>query len=217
MRNQKPSFHYFWKKQDLVFIVNIFIKKPASFPGDKATHSMLCSQYLQNALIWRLWNTSNCVYMDPKQQTQILIFFMLYYKTSRVFRGFGQLSSSICCPFKAGPNLPWGPWGQIIPIVNQFWFCHKLGFWAILWVTDTLASQFWTRFQNILGQKKAKLVGVPGARLTRPKAQKHHHIMTSLQKTLNPKQKNFFSISTRRLAESAEGLNSSVAQSAGEL
>jgi len=79
--------------------------------------------------------------------TQMLIFFILYYKTSRVFRGFGQLSSSICCPFMAGPNLPWG---QIIPIVNRFWFSHKLGFWAMLWVTDTLASQSMARKTWIL-------------------------------------------------------------------
>jgi len=149
MNNQTPLFHYFLKKQDLIFIANIFIKKPASFLGDKATDSMLCflrkyfhlkgsTQYLQNALKWRLSYTSNYVYMDPKHQTQILNFFILYYKTSRVFRGFGQLSSSICCPFMAGPILPWG---QIIPIVNRFWFCQKLGFWTILWVTDTLASQ----------------------------------------------------------------------------
>jgi len=42
-----------------------------------------------------------------------------------------------------------------------------------------------------------------------------HHDLTAE----NPKSeaKKFFSISTRRLAESAEGLNSSVAQSADEL
>jgi len=41
MKNQTPLFHYFWKKQDLIFIVNVFMKKPTSFPGDKATHCML--------------------------------------------------------------------------------------------------------------------------------------------------------------------------------
>jgi len=95
MKKQTPLFHYFWKKQDLIFIANIFMKKLASFPGDKATHTMLCflgkyfhlkgsTQYLQNALKWRLSNTSNYVYMDQKHQTQMLIFFILYYKTSRV-------------------------------------------------------------------------------------------------------------------------------------
>jgi len=39
--------------------------------------------------------------------------------------------------------------------------------------------------------------------------------MTSLTK--NPKTKNYFSLQTRRSAESFEGLNSSLAQSTGEL
>ena len=41
------------------------------------------------------------------------------------------------------------------------------------------------------------------------KMQKHPHLWRSAQKM--PKQKNFFSMSTRRLAESVEGLNSSLA------
>ena len=55
----------------------------------------------------------------------------------------------------------------------------------------------------------------------RPKVAKfprHALIVTSPPE--NPKtkaKKNFFSISTRRLAESEEGLNSSLAQSSGEL
>jgi len=41
--------------------------------------------------------------------------------------------------------------------------------------------------------------------------------MMSPTKNLKPKTKNIFSLRTRRLAESFEGLNSSLAQSAGEL
>jgi len=42
-------------------------------------------------------------------------------------------------------------------------------------------------------------------------------LVTSPQKNSNPKRKIFFSILTRRLAESAKGLNNSLAQSPGEL
>jgi len=40
---------------------------------------------------------------------------------------------------------------------------------------------------------------------------------THPQRTLNPKRKSFLSILSRRFAESGDGLNSSLAQSAGEL
>jgi len=47
--------------------------------------------------------------IDQKPQTQKLkyIFLILNYKTSRVFTGFEQLSSSICCRVMVGQNLPW--------------------------------------------------------------------------------------------------------------
>jgi len=47
--------------------------------------------------------------------------------------------------------------------------------------------------------------------------QKHPYLWRSPQKSSNPKRKIFFSILTIRLAESVEGLNSSLAQSPGEL
>jgi len=47
--------------------------------------------------------------------------------------------------------------------------------------------------------------------------QKHPYLWHSPQKRSNPKRKIFVSILTTRLAESAEGLNSSLAQSPGEL
>jgi len=48
-------------------------------------------------------------------------------------------------------------------------------------------------------------------------SQKHPHLLRSPPKTPTKNEKNFFLISTTRLAESVEGLNSSLAQSPGEL
>ena len=45
--------------------------------------------------------------------------------------------------------------------------------------------------------------------------QKYPYLWRSPQKTSKPKQKTFFFMSTRRLAESVEGLNSSLALAAG--
>jgi len=47
--------------------------------------------------------------------------------------------------------------------------------------------------------------------------QKHPYLWRSPQKSSNTKQKIFFSILTASLAESVEGLKSSLAQSPGEL
>ena len=47
--------------------------------------------------------------------------------------------------------------------------------------------------------------------------QKRPYLCRSPQKTSNPKRKIFFLMSTRRLAESVEGLNSSLALAAGDL
>jgi len=47
--------------------------------------------------------------------------------------------------------------------------------------------------------------------------QKPTLLMTSLTKKLKPTTKSFFSLQTQRLAESLEGFNSSLAQSAEEL
>jgi len=49
------------------------------------------------------------------------------------------------------------------------------------------------------------------------KGQKPTSLMASLTKNLKPKNETFFSLQTRSLAESFEGLNSSLAQSAKEL
>jgi len=57
----------------------------------------------------------------------------------------------------------------------------------------------------------------PGPGKGGQKKQNLSHLERSPQRTPNRKQKCFFSISSRRLAESEDGLDSSVAQSGGEL
>jgi len=61
-----------------------------------------------------------------------------------------------------------------------------------------------------------QLVGAQGQVMVAKKMQKHSHLLRSPQQTPNQNQKNFFfSMYTRRLAESVEGLNSSLALAAG--
>jgi len=57
----------------------------------------------------------------------------------------------------------------------------------------------------------------PGPGKGSQKKQKHPHLQRSPQRTPNRKRKPFFSISSRKLAESEDGLDSSLAQSGGEL
>jgi len=67
-----------------------------------------------------------------------------------------------------------------------------------------------------LSQKVARWVGAHGLETSAKKLRKHASIMAS--PTENPKTKRKkFSISTKRLAESTDGLNSSPAQSAGKI
>jgi len=54
----------------------------------------------------------------------------------------------------------------------------------------------------------------PQARQHQPKWPKTTSLMTSLTKNPQPPTQKFFRVQTRRLAESFEGLNSSLAQSA---
>jgi len=64
----------------------------------------------------------------------------------------------------------------------------------------------------------AQWVVVQGQVKVAKKKQTHSHLQGSPQRTPNRKQKSFFfSISSRRLAESEDGLDSSLAQSGGEL
>jgi len=63
----------------------------------------------------------------------------------------------------------------------------------------------------------AHWIGVKGWVTLAKNIAKTPPFVTSPQKAPHPKRKTFFSVSTRTLAESVEGLKSSVAQSAGEL
>jgi len=63
----------------------------------------------------------------------------------------------------------------------------------------------------------AHWIGAQGQVKLAKKTQEYPHLWRYPQRTPNPKRKTFFSISTTRLAESVDGLNSSLAQSAGEL
>ena len=64
----------------------------------------------------------------------------------------------------------------------------------------------------------AQWVVVQGLVNVAKKKQKHPHLQRSPQRTPYRKRKSFFlSISSRRLAESEDGLDSSLAQSGGEL
>jgi len=64
----------------------------------------------------------------------------------------------------------------------------------------------------------AQWIGVQGQVKVVKKKQKHSHLQRSPQWTPNRKRKPFFfSISSRRLAESEDGLDSSLAQTGGEL
>jgi len=60
-------------------------------------------------------------------------------------------------------------------------------------------------------------VGAQGQESSAKKARKHAPLLPHPQRTPNPKGKTFLSISTRRLAKSTDGLNSSLAQPASEL
>ena len=62
-----------------------------------------------------------------------------------------------------------------------------------------------------------QLVGAQSQAKVAKKMQKHPHLRRSPQQTPNQKQKNVFSLSTRKLAESVEGLYSSLALAAGDL
>jgi len=70
---------------------------------------------------------------------------------------------------------------------------------------------------KILSQNNGTMGWVPGPGKGGQKKQKHPHLQRSPQRTPNRKRKPFFSISSRRLAESEDGLDSSLAQSGGKL
>ena len=62
-----------------------------------------------------------------------------------------------------------------------------------------------------------QLVGAQGQVKVAKKMQKHPHLWRSPSKRQTKNKKNFFSMLTRRLVESVESLNSSLALAAGDL
>ena len=69
--------------------------------------------------------------------------------------------------------------------------------------------------KKIFSQNNGPMGCGPGPGKGGQKKQKQPHLQRSPQQT--PNRKSFFSISSRRLAESEDGLDSSLAQSGGEL
>jgi len=71
--------------------------------------------------------------------------------------------------------------------------------------------------KTILSQKSGSLHWRPRPSKVGQKRRNMPSLLRHQQKKTNPKRKKFFYISTGRLAESVDGLNSFQAQSAGEL
>ena len=150
------------------------------------------------------------------------IFLILNYTKPLAITGFEQLSSSICCRVIAG---------QVWPQRANYAFSEKLG---IRPKTGYLAHNFGHRcasksikrsidadchlvFNKTLSQKNGSMGWGPGPAKDGLLFQNMSSLRRHLPKT-PPKQKIvFFSILTTRLAESVQGLNSSLAQPPGEL
>jgi len=84
-------------------------------------------------------------------------------------------------------------------------------------IKGSIDAGFGLVFNKTLRQKNGSMGWGPGPAKGGQKCENMHPSWRYLEKTPNPKRKTFFSISTRRLAESVDGLDSSLAQSAGEL
>jgi len=150
-----------------------------------------------------------------------MLFFAANVMTSRVFRGFERLSSSfwrlVMTSYSQGWNSP-----RLAFVGAKFW--PLFGFWAIILDPDMLASQsraLKTRFR-VSNPKKhwAKKIRIglgPRARQSWPKiAQTCSHCdVTHKQPKIQAEF--FFSISSRRLAESVKGLINSLALLVGKL
>jgi len=148
--------------------------------------------------------------LTKKPQTQNLIFFYCKLQTSRVFRGFEQLSSSTCWRVLAGQSWLWENKSNVL--CNFFIFCRKLGFRAIVLTPVILEIQSRPLGTQILAQFPKKLESKNSPFGCRPRPCKlgqkcentrtcdvtHRELQTQNWKT-------FFSIETRRLPKSVEG------------
>jgi len=102
---------------------------------------------------------------------------------------------------------------------NFCFFIHNVGYrYARKSFKGSIDAEFGLVSEKILRQNNGSMGWGPGPGKGDQKNAKTPPLVAFPPENPKPKTKNvFFSISTRRLAESAEGLNSSLAQSPGEL
>jgi len=108
---------------------------------------------------------------------------------------------------------------------EKFWillktrfFSHNFGSrYASKSFKGSIDADFRLVYNKTLSQGNGSMDWGPGSGKGGQKCEKLPSLWRHLQKTPNPKRKAFFSISTRRLAESVEGLNSSLALAAGQV
>jgi len=136
--------------------------------------------------------------------------------------GFEQLSSSICWQVMAGQSLPWK--GKYA-FSEKFWIrpktrflTHSFGYrYASKSIQGSIDADFDLVFNKTLSQKSGSMRWAQG----QPKVAKISKTCLLCDVTSrNPPTENeklFFSILTTRLAESVDGLDSSLAQSPGKL
>ena len=148
---------------------------------------------------------------------------VLNYTTPPVITGFEQLSSSICCRGSYG----WPKFAlkrQIMPFL-KFWIrpktvflTHNFGYrYASKSIQGSINADFDLVFNKTLSQKNGPMGWGPGPAKGGQNFQNMPSLWRRLQKSPHRKRITFFSILTTRLAESVDGLDSSLAHSPGEL
>ena len=150
-----------------------------------------------------------------------MFFFILNYTKPLVITGFEQLSSSICCrvrPAKVWPERANYAFSEKLGIRPKTGFlAHIIGHrYASKSIKGSIDANFHLDFNKHLCQKNGSMGWGPGPAKCGLLFQNMSFCDISSRKP-PPKQKIVFSILTTRLAESVEGLNSSLAQSPGEL
>jgi len=141
------------------------------------------------------------------------IFFILNYTTPLVITGFEQLSSSICCRIMAGQVCPER---ANYAFSGKFWIRPKTGFlthnfgyrYASKAIKGSIDVDFDQVFNKTLSLKNGSMGWGPG-----PAKISKTCVLCDVTSRNPPteKEKRFCSMSTRRLAESVDGLDSSLA------
>ena len=150
------------------------------------------------------------------------LFFSLNYKPLPIQTGFEQLSSSIRWRVMASSKR-----GVLHPrlgfvgaeIFTKFcFFVHNFSYrYARKSFKGSKDADFGLVPKKILSQNNGSMDWGPGKGKSGQKKPKHPHLQRSPQRTPNRKRKAFFSILSRRLAESVDGLDNSLTKSPGEL